>query len=519
MKKIFYIASLCLMSALTPSCDALDLSPLDYYGAGNYWDNAAQVESYMLGLHSQFRDQYQRIYNLGEARGGTLRIGTSSIGTSLNLADICSQNISADIPGYSNFAGFYTQLLQVNHFITEVENNCPFLSEQTRSYYLGQAYGLRAYYYFSLFRTYGGVPLITTVELLDGKPSAEKFYTERATPEATMAFIKDDINKSEQYFGSNNTHDAYMWSKYATLMLKAEIYMWAAKVSITGFNATGTADLQTAKTALQGVIGQFELLEDYGSIYSTKNKKNKELILALPFIEGEATNWGGMFLYQDALFLGQAHGRDGQVIANDTLSLKGTGGVFRYEYKEDFFKTYKPEDTRRDGSFLEYYMQKAEDGTLNEFGCMMTKMQGTLNSTGNHIYISDVMLYRYSDVLLMMAECENGLGNPCASYINQVRQRAYGENFAGNEYVEGTYAENELAILQERDKEFVGEGKRWFDILRMHDADGKSLVFSSSANYSGETGVLPAAESHKVLWPLDKSAMNVNPLLEQTPGY
>ena len=70
------------------------------------------------------------------------------------------------------------------------------------------------------------------------------------------------------------------------------------------------------------------------------------------------------------------------------------------------------------------------------------------------------MLYRYSDVLLMMAECENGLGNPCASYINEVRARAYGDNFAGNEYVEGTFAENELAILQERDKEFVGEGKR-----------------------------------------------------------
>ena len=134
-------------------------------------------------------------------------------------------------------------------------------------------------------------------------------------------------------------------------------------------------------------------------------------------------------------------------------------------------------------------MKKADDGTLSEFGCMMTKMQGTLNSTGNHIYISDIMLYRYSDVLLMMAECENGLGNPCASYINQVRARAYGDNFAGNEYVEGTFAENELAILQERDKEFVGEGKRWYDILRMHDADHKSLVFSGSANYSGETGV------------------------------
>lgn len=520
MKKIFYIASLCLMTAMAPSCDALDLAPEDYYGAGNFWDNASQVESFMLGLHSHMRAyNYQRMYNLGEARGGTLRIGTSSIGTSLNLADICSQNISEDIPGYSNFAGFYTQIMQVNHFITEVENGCEFLSEQTRSYYLGQAYGLRANYYFALFRTYGGVPIITTVELLDGKPSAEKFYTERATPQATMDFIKEDINKSEQYFGSNNTHDAYMWSKYATLMLKAEIYMWSAKVSITGFNATGTADLQVAKTALQGVMGQFELQEDYASIFSTKKKKNSEIIFAYPFAEGESTNWGGMFLYQDALFLGQAHGRDGQVIQNDTLDLKGTGGVFRYEYTEDFFKTYKPEDTRRDGSFLEYYMTKAEDGTLGEFGCMMTKMQGALSTTGTHIYISDIMVYRYSDALLMMAECENGLGNPCASYINQVRARAYGDNFAGNEYVEGTFAENELAILQERDKEFVGEGKRWFDILRMHDASGKSLVFSGDANYSGETGILPTTEAYKVLWPLDKSAMNVNPLLEQTPGY
>ncbi len=35
----------------------------------------------------------------------------------------------------------------------------------------------------------------------------------------------------------------YHWSRYATLMLKAEIYMWAAKVSITGFTATGATDL------------------------------------------------------------------------------------------------------------------------------------------------------------------------------------------------------------------------------------------------------------------------------------
>ena len=59
------------------------------------------------------------------------------------------------------------------------------------------------------------------------------------------------------------------------------------------------------------------------------------------------------------------------------------------------------------------------------------------------------------------------MNNPCASYINEVRKRAYGDTFEENKYTEGSYAENELAILQERDKEFVSEGKRWFDVLRM----------------------------------------------------
>lgn len=98
-----------------------------------------------------------------------------------------------------------------------------------------------------------------------------------------------------------------------------------------------------------------------------------------------------------------------------------------------------------------YYM-KNDNGTLSEFGCVMKKRIGTINSNDNRIYISDIPVYRYADALLMMAEIENGLNNPCASYINEVRKRAYGDTFEENKYTEGSYAENELAILQERDK-------------------------------------------------------------------
>ena len=87
---------------------------------------------------------------------------------------------------------------------------------------------------------------------------------------------------------------------------------------------------------------------------------------------------------------------------------------------------------------------------------------------------------------MMLREIENGLNNPCASYINEVRKRACGDTFEENKHGrEGSYAENELAILQERDKSICCEGKRWFDVLRMHDASGRSLVFSANANYPG----------------------------------
>lgn len=518
MKKITYIVSLLVTSLLFTGCNALDLSPEDYFGSGNYWNNKAQVDGFMTGMHSQLRGKYDMFYCLGELRGGTQRVGSSSQNTSLDYAILRTNTLSQDNPGTSNWYGIYSPIMQVNHFIQKVENECVFLSEGDRKSYLAQAYGLRALYYFMLYKTYGGVPIVTEVELLNGKVTADKFYVERATPEATLSFIKEDIGKSETFYNGvnvTNSYDKTMWSKAATLMLKAEIYMWAAKVSVNGYTATGQADLQVAEGALNGIIGHFELLDKYADVFSTANRNNKEVIFTLHFADGEATNWGGMFLYQDAVFIDQVYGRDGKKIESDTLNLKGTGGVFRHEYTEAFWKTYSDKDSRRDAIFLEYYTKADKTG----FGCVMKKGIGSINSTDNRIYDTDVIIYRYADALLMMAEVANGLGKPCAGYINEVRERAYGTDYEANKYTEGDYAGNELAILQERDKEFVWEGKRWFDVVRLRDANGKSLAFSSAANYPATAALLNSDEEYKLLWPIDVDIMSVNPLLKQTPGY
>lgn len=65
------------------------------------------------------------------------------------------------------------------------------------------------------------------------------------------------------------------------------------------------------------------------------------------------------------------------------------------------------------------------------------------------------------------------------------------------------------------------EGKRWFDLRRMQDANKQPLVFSSAAGYPAGTPVLSSADAYKLLWPIDVNTLNRDPALagKQNPGY
>jgi hypothetical protein len=141
--------------------------------------------------------------------------------------------LDASNTGTSSWAGLYGNIFDCNLVIQKVEGTS--LQEENKAaidYALAQAYGIRAMYYFYLYRTYGGVPLIDRVKVLDGKVSPEDLYTGRSTPKQVMDFIKADLQKSLDYFGTNETINGTksFWSKAATTMLSAEVYLWSAKV-------------------------------------------------------------------------------------------------------------------------------------------------------------------------------------------------------------------------------------------------------------------------------------------------
>ncbi len=514
----YFILALSLTIGLG-ACNSLELAPEDFYGSSNFWNNEAQVSGFVIGAHNQLRDASVTYFLMGEARGGLHKDGTSSTATSLDYSSpIKDQDFTKDKTGLSSWGGFYSRILNLNLGIDKIENECDFLSDDSRNYYLGQLYGIRAYYYFWMYRTYGGVPIVTDLKVLEGTQTAEPLYIARSTPKETLDFIKADIAKSIQHFGTNESigQNKSLWSKIASLMLKAEIYLWSAKVS-TGDQTPAADDINQAEDALNQVKGKFSLQPDFKNVFAYNQKGNSEIILAIRFLDNEATNNISSFTYSDNVFVGVKFDKTGKVMG-DTLQLKGNG-ILRNEYYFGLFESYDEADTRKNATFLDFY-DKNEDGAVTNGGLALRKFLGLINPNGNRVYADDIPLYRYADVLLMLAEVENKKGGDPSPYINQIRERAYSTNYDVNihGYTNQGFAANEIAILYERDKEFVFENKRWFDVLRLQDGAGKPLVFSTSLDY-GRVPVLNAGEAHKVLWPIDVNTLNNDPKLEQTPGY
>jgi hypothetical protein len=153
-------------------------------------------------------------------------------------------------------------------------------------------YGLRAYVYYLLLKTWGDVPL--TTETINKIDNAAQTYKARSPKDSVMMQIKSDIATSLEMFGSDNTIESgnrVYWNRVASLVLKGDVYLWSA-TNMGG----GSADLNTAKAALQEVKNlegtTLGLDANYADIFDpTKKSGNKEIIFALNYDQSGTTGY------------------------------------------------------------------------------------------------------------------------------------------------------------------------------------------------------------------------------------
>ena len=521
MKKIF-ITFMVAVSLLTFNrCTSLDMEPVSSISDANYWKSSDQFKAFNTGLHSLLRLRSYNIFVLGEPRADIY--GDQPFGgeATQGVERYPYNTINAEFPGISNFGDFYETINQLNLMIRKT-NETTLLDENEKNYFLGEAYGMRAYIYFHLLRSWGDVILVTEPTL--GNELDISHLEKAASPASeVMDQIKKDIDASVNAFGSDYSYKygKGYWSKSATLILKGEVYLWSGRQM-----GGGTGDYSTAKAALQDLQqnGNLKLQDKFTDVFAYGNKENSEIIFAFKSIKDEFTMWKDYNWRNNMVPQREYMANYCDESGTPFMEIPGYNfhGLMRYQVKKDhYWKTFRENDSRLTGTLKAVY-QKQEDGSIKYIAPFAYKFQGTtLEGSNERNWLDDYPIYRYADALLLLAEAKALLGEDPSTEINAVRERAYGSEYfnahknevaypndKGSFYNDNPFEggdENVMeAILKERLREFFFEGKRWYDLRRF----GNQYVLKYTT-----------AQESRLLWPINEDALTNNPALKQTPGY
>lgn len=425
---------------------------------------------------------------------------------------------------------YFKGVMYCNSAIEKVEDNMIPASDVRRIQGLAELKALRAYYYWLLMDNFGDIPLVTAVsqDLPEITPRKDIFnFIEKELKEAIP-----DLREEQD----NTTYGAF--NKWAAQCLLANLYVNAAVY-------TGTPRWQDCIDACDAVInsGRCGLATNYRDNFISDGIENsREVLLTIPYdyYKGVIGNW----LYMNAWH------KELKKKFLTALEPNAAGGP---KAISQFVDIYEEGDGRLDDTWL-HGQQLAADGSLL-YGCY-DKMGEPLvfsKELPDGLYTNemegyrvnkyevkpgeqwsadaDFPLFRYSEVLLMKAECLLRLGKAGAgNLVTQVRSRNFKSNpekavvtdedlKADSEYqwgyVEdynivrpGDQAPIEFGMLfDEYLREFCYEAHCRRDMIRFGVYTTKSWL---SHEPNGD---------YRTVFPIPETALASNPNLVQNPNY
>jgi len=460
----------------------------------------------------------------------------------------------------------FTYIRKCNVFIQKVRQSEE-LTGEYKTARVAEAKFLRAWFYMTTFKYYGGLPIID--EPMDEETQGDAIFRERATAQETVAFISKDCQEA----ADSLPDDQEEWgriTKGAALALKgyAEL-IGASPLS----NPEDNKDLwANAAASYKQVIdmAKYQLTNYYHGLFYEENNHNTEMIL--PYvIRYPLANED-----QDVRFLEDLYGpanavvepfgvinysivestptqdlvdayrmKDGKTITESPLfdpahpyedreprfyeSIIYDGAPFRdgfiYTRKGD---PYNAVDRSRTDWVTPtgYYIRKTYDERING---LLERPKGKKN-------LGDWPLIRYADVLLGYAEAQNEAVGPDASVldaINKLRTRA-DVSIPTIQDTYGAVSQEQMReiIRTERRIELAFEDKRYTDITRWKIGNklqgfvrgvepskdpGSGVMSYEYFNVVPQTYVTANDKNYRL--PIPLATMEKNPKLTQNPGY
>ncbi len=464
INKILSLAVVSITSLLFVACadSYFDRYPTDSMQMETYMQNDTEIENVLLNGY----------YHLQEVSLNTIFINSIATDEAYDYKKNNSLwSISLNECTWDATLSTTSEIWEYCYNIINRSNNViKFLdnaSETNRTQYEGEAKFLRAYAYFTLVRLFGGVPITTTP--IDDYTTLYDY--DRSSTSEVYSLIHEDLTRAiatlpNSYSASNQQGRA---TKIAAYTMQADVYMTQG-------------DFSSAKTSLENVINYSNqnpsalgLEDDVLRIYASDNPMGKEIIMAAQFVNGAT-------LVENELMgrcipAATPADQPAYTYADGTGSTitvsQGTSVMLMTWELYNIFKQ-NPDDQRFQklvyyDIYADEYLSIASDDvkvTSEGYTYLPTTLKYfdfdneglTVTACG-----CDNIIYRYADVLLMYAECQNETGNTssAAEYLNMVRNRAGLANTTAT-----SQTELDQAIEDERLLELCFEGHRWYDLLR-----------------------------------------------------
>ncbi|MVT12477.1 RagB/SusD family nutrient uptake outer membrane protein [Chitinophaga tropicalis] len=502
MKRIFFLLMIC--SCTWVGCNKLlDINSSHAVSEENMWNSHQDTRNALISVYGLARAAVAD--NNAWWMYGELREGDFYSLQRQDLKAIIRNDLRASYPliqSLANWRRFYAVINAANMFLEhvgEVKERDPKYSDQNMRVDIAQMRFMRAYTYFMLVSIWGDVPLITSSHDGEFAPKA------REKKEAVLAFVEkellqaaedlpykysaDDPQQSGAYYNESNTRwSGVLARKHSAYAILAHVAAWQGKY--VDASVYGQFVLDNYSKGGSYYIGTDELANRDGFF---KWKKDNH-ILAFNF------DWG----HVDASFSGHL---EEMTLAKPVIN-KALPDI--YIPKDTILSIFdQPQDERFSLDTLtgapasQRYFSNF-NSLVPIFSKIKVIQDGNTSDPSFRIYSSTIIVTRLENITLLQAEALAVIGQQqrAIDLLNTIRDLRKIRRYDSAR--EGDLID---AIFRERRKELMGEGWRWFDLIRYHKIKQQDPAFMQLIASGG------------IYWPVAEEIIAQNPLITQNPYW
>ena len=426
------IATLFVIIAFSSCKDWLTVEPEDKLVKEKFWTKTEDVNGALAATYNAMRKASLPSLILGEVRADLVTFSGASFA---NYISIGESNISPTNP-VVNWKDYYAAINLANTLMVydkEVFEKDKTFTKEMMDAVDAEALFIRSLAYFYLIRLWKDVPLVIEASISD----TTDLYIAKSPESVVVNQIIQDLLKAKdmayttEYKGSNYFYGRA--NKYSIMALLADVYLW---------NEQYEKCIEYCDILMNSGLYDLEPNETFFNNYYPGNSPVESII---------------ELQYNDAL--------DNQEnpIYNELITTWGSNQCALNTQNVNLILS--REDARNFGGKTATWKYSGKDA-LGLIGRTSTERDANWN------------LYRYADIMLMKAEASIEIGrfDDANNMIRETLLRA------GMPYEENYDKETlRKALLDEKGREFLLEGKRWFDLLRAakrNKFENKQIIIS-----------------------------------------